>query len=135
MMKITLNPNFAKKLDSLEEDLTERMKISTIMMANDTINWSRPFVDTGAFITSWSVTSGGRGRPRGKSSHGKPRLKGNPSAQQAKAEEGRSNLMSDISRIDFDTATRITLRNGAPHAVYVDAKHPHVKAKLRNKYG
>lgn len=134
-MKITINPNFAKKLDGLEDELTEEMRTATIMMANDAINWSAPFVDTGAFITSWSISSGGSGRPRGKSSHGKPRLKNNPAAKQAKVEEGRSNLMSDISRIDFENASRITIRNGAPHAIYVDPKHPHVRAKLRNKYG
>lgn len=89
-------------------------------------------VDTGAYVTSFSY-SVGAGRPRGKSSKGKPRGQ-NP---QAMRQEGLSNLVSDINRIpNLLDSTSITLRNASPHATAVEYKHGYaVFAKVRNIHG
>lgn len=76
-------------------------------------------IDTGAYILSHQITSGGAGRPRGKSTRGRKRGGG-----ESAREEARSQLMSDISRVNFDSDT-FTIRNGAPHAVYVEYGNQH----------
>jgi len=86
-------------------------------------------VDTGAFITSWSF-SVGRGRPRGVSSRRKPRNQ-NPLA---KAREGRALLQQDIEKMEFDKVKKagFIIRNGAPHAQYIDLKHFYgIEARIR----
>ena len=88
-------------------------------------------VDTGAYITSFSFITG-RGRPRGKSSKGRPR---NQSPDKMGA-IGLEQLMSDLQRVDFKNTTKVVLNNGAPHASVVEFKHGLlVFSKLRNKYG
>ena len=127
---ISVEASFHKKLDQVTEEIEERVKRRTTQMALDAVRLSKPFTKTGAFITSWQIHSGGRGRPRGRSSHGLPLA-----SKEAKAAEARTQLMADIARIDLKNTTRIVLRNGAPHAVYVDLKHGHVMTQLRNRYG
>lgn len=127
---IQLQASFYKKLDILDEKIEAKVKKQTVSMAKDAVSFSKPFTRTGAFITSWQIHTGGRGRPRGKSSHGLPLAN-----KEAKAKEALSQLMADVARIDLKNTTRIVLRNGAPHARYVDAKHSHVMARLRNRYG
>ena len=102
-------------------------------IAESAVSFSAPFVDTGAYITSFSFTTGS-GRPRGKSSH---RKQGNqPPAQ--KAAEGLAQLQGDLSKIDFSQASTVTLRNGAPHGSSenwgVERNH-RVFERLRIKYG
>ena len=100
--------------------------IETTFFENDR---SRPAVDTGAFITSWSF-SVGSGRPRGKSSRRKPR---NQNAIQ-KAEEGRALLQQDIDKMDIGKVKKagFIVRNGAPHAQYIDLKHFYgIEARIR----
>lgn len=137
MIKVTLkiNKTFDKKLEKIKEFVPEHLESLARDMAVDAPALSKYFVDTGAFITSWQITDGRSGRPRGKSSHGLPRNKGNDSFAEGKRQESQEQLMGDVARIDFKNTKVIVLRNGAPHALYVDAKHNKVMAQLRNKYG
>ena len=78
-------------------------------------------VDTGAYVTSFSIGPAGFGGGRSRSSKGKPRNQ-NP---QAMKEQGYSQLQSDISGINFvellkSGNAKFTLRNRAPHAYAVE---------------
>jgi len=104
-----------------------------------TMDLSIPTVDTGAYITSFSYGVGS-GRPRGKSSEGRPK-KASVSAMYS---EGLNNLLSDINSIqDFNYKDTIVLRNGSPHAIDVEKGGPdwrftqpyNIFTKVRNKYG
>lgn len=100
--------------------------IETTFFENDR---SKPAVDTGAFITAWSF-SVGAGRPRGKSSRRKPR---NQNATE-KAREGRALLQQDIDKMDMKKVKKVgfIVRNGAPHAKYIDLKHFYgIEARIR----
>ena len=134
-MKIVVNKSFYDKKQRLKEFPAERLEAVARNMSVDAPRLSQYFVDTGAFITSWQITDGRRGRPRGRSSHGLPRRKGDQTFAKAMAQESIRQMQSDIAKIDFYNTTRIVLRNGAPHARYVDAKHSKVMDQLRNKYG
>lgn len=102
-------------------------------IADSAITFSTPFVDTGAYITSFSFSTGA-GKPRGKSSHRKERNQ--PPAQ--KASEGRALLEVDLGKINFEEVSIVTLRNGAPHGSSenwgVERNH-RVFERLRIKYG
>ena len=88
-------------------------------------------VDTGAYITSFSI-SYGRGRPRGKSSHRKPR--NNPDLV-GLGEVARADLYSDISKIDFFDTSKVSLRNNSPHAELVEYKHGYyIFAKIEREF-
>jgi hypothetical protein len=57
-------------------------------------------------------------------------------------QEGLSNLMKDINKVDLKNTTRITLRNASPHAQDVENSGPtwrrsgyKVFAQIRNIYG
>lgn len=134
-MKIVVNKSFYDKKQRLKEFPAERLEAVARNMSVDAPRLSQYFVDTGAFITSWQITDGRRGRPRGRSSHGLQRRKGDRTFAKAMAQESMRQMQSDIAKIDFYNTTRIVLRNGAPHARYVDAKHSKVMDQLRNKYG
>lgn len=104
-----------KKLKQLEEAALARIKDELEDIAAYTTSISP--VDTGAFVTSWSFETGKSGRPRGKSSLNKPR--GQSVADMQK--EGKKQLVSDINQIpDLKSAEIVTLRNGSPHAPYVN---------------
>lgn len=131
-MRIKVNKSYHTKKQRLKQLSGEVLENIANEMVFDAPRLSRPFVDTGAFITSWQIVDARqRGRPRGKSSRGLPRKQ----SKVAKEQESREQLRQDVRRIDFDSATGIVLRNGAPHARYVDPKHPKVMMQLRNKYG
>ena len=102
-------------------------------IADSAITFSTPFVDTGAYITSFSFSTGA-GKPRGNSSHRKERNQ--PPAQ--KASEGRALLEVDLGKINFEEVSIVTLRNGAPHGSSenwgVERNH-RVFERLRIKYG
>ena len=102
-------------------------------IADSTIAFSTPFVDTGAYITSFSFSTGA-GRPRGNSSK---RKQGNqPPAQ--KANEGRALLQEDLNKLDMNSTSVLSLRNGSPHGRNEDwgvEVHHRVFERLRIKYG
>lgn len=131
-MRVTHNINSSVIGEITESAIKEAAEsladyvIETTFFENDL---SRPAVDTGAFITSWSF-SVGAGRPRGKSSRRKPR---NQNAIQKK-EEGRALLQQDIEKMDMNKVKKagFIVQNGAPHAKYIDTKHFYgIEARVR----
>ena len=78
-------------------------------------------VDTGAYVTSFSIGPAGFGGGRSRKSDNKPKNQ-NP---QAMKDQGYSQLQSDINGINFEDLlksgnTNFTLRNRAPHAYAVE---------------
>ena len=133
--RIKVNPSLFKRIDKLEEVVEEVLEAELISIANSAVAFSP--VDTGAYVTSFSFSTGA-GRPRGKSSNNRPKRQ-NP---QAMKQEGLLNLVSDINKLDLLNTTSVTLRNGSPHAIDVeDGTHwkrtagYKVFAKIRNIYG
>jgi hypothetical protein len=128
--KIKVSPSLKKKLAALEENAEAAVKERLTDIARYATSISP--VDTGAYVTSFSYAVGA-GRPRGKSSKGKPRGQ-NP---QAMREEGFGNLVKDLNRMpSLKDSTSIVLRNGSPHAPQVENKHGYyVFTRVRNLYG
>lgn len=98
-------------------------------------------VDTGAYVTSFSMGRAGFGGGRSRTSKGKPK---NQSPSQKK-QEGYQQLQSDIQGMNLkqmieDGNARVTLRNRAPHAQAVETgenwQSPGyaVFAKIRRKF-
>lgn len=78
-------------------------------------------VDTGAYVTSFSIGKQGFGGGRARTSHNKPKNQ-NP---EAKKQESLEQLYGDIAsmRIKEDIGTtpvKVTLRNRSPHANIVE---------------
>jgi len=99
-------------------------------------------IDTGAYVTSFSIGKAGFGGGRSKSSDNRPKNQ-NP---QAMKDQAYSQLIGDIDRIDFKAMlesgdARFTLKNRAPHARDVEdgtnwrRSGYHVFAKIRNQFG
>jgi hypothetical protein len=132
---VKVNASFYKKMEQLEDIVEDAVKEELISIAQSAVSFSP--VDTGAYVTSFSFTTGA-GRPRGKSSDNKPK-KQNP---QQKMQEGFQNLLTDINKIDLKNTASVQLRNGSPHAYDVEEgtkwrRTPGYKvfAKIRNIYG
>jgi hypothetical protein len=132
---VKVNASFYKKMEYLEDIVEDAVKEELVSIAQSAVSFSP--VDTGAYVTSFSFTTGA-GRPRGKSSDNRPK-KQNP---QAMRQEGLSNLMKDINKVDLKNTTSITLRNASPHADDVENGGPSwrragykVFAQIRNIYG
>ena len=101
-------------------------------------------VDTGAYVTSFSIGAAGFSGGRKRTSRGKPTKQD----QAAKKEEGYNNLLSDISGINIKQLLeagklKFTLRNRAPHGRQVEDGWPtkegkregyHVFRKIRSKF-
>jgi len=99
-------------------------------------------IDTGAYVTSFSIGPAGFGGGRSRSSKNKPKNQ-NP---QAMKDQAYSQLVADIDRIDFEAMlesgnTRFTLRNRAPHVRDVEnganwkRSGYGVFTKIRDKFG
>jgi hypothetical protein len=117
-------------IKKIEDDLDKVRTEFLINVAEDLVNTSKPFVDTGAYITSHSITTT-RGAGRGRTSHGKP----TGQDPNAKATEALSQLMGDISAIPKDQ-TQVFMTNNAPHANIVEYKHGYnVYSSVRNRAG
>jgi len=132
-----------KTMSNLYEEIDEAIELGVKYALEDiatyTIDLSKPTVDTGAYITSFSYGVGS-GRPRGKSSEGRPK----EADPQTMATEGLNNLLNDINNIqDFNRKDTIVLRNGSPHAISVEEgganwrlTQPYkIFERVRNKYG
>jgi len=105
----------ARKIEAAKTSILEEVKNEFSAIAWDAVRFSP--VDTGAFVTSWSFETGKSGRPRGKSSSRRPKA---PNKEDMR-KEGFQNLLSDIDKIpDLESTKVAILRNGAPHAEYVD---------------
>jgi len=122
-IKIQVNTSFEDKLKELDEQIEDDKRQAVQDRAVTALKYSFPFVDTGAYMTSWSISTG-RGRPRGKSSRGRPKMSANAAFQ-----ESFKNIQSDVAKLDM-SKEEFTLRNGAPHEPYVEKKHK-VFARLR----
>lgn len=122
-VKIQMNTSLEDKLKELDEQIEEDKRQAVRGRAVTALKYSFPFVDTGAYMTSWSVSTG-RGRPRGKSSRGRPKMDASAAFQ-----ESLQNIDTDIAKLDM-SKEEFTLRNGAPHEPYVEKKHK-VFARLR----
>jgi len=99
-------------------------------------------VDTGAYVTSFSIKRAGAGGGRSRSSENKPRNQ-NP---EAKKQEAYGQLLTDIEALNISDMiengnVRITLRNRSPHARDVEdganwrSSGYHVFARIRRKFG
>jgi len=99
-------------------------------------------VDTGAYVTSFSIKRAGAGGGRSRSSENKPRNQ-NP---EAKKQEAYGQLLTDIQALNISDMiengnVRITLRNRSPHARDVEdganwrSSGYHVFARIRRKFG
>ena len=133
--ELKVMPSLQRKIDGLKALAEQQVERKLVDMAQTAVDLSP--VDTGAYVTSFSFSTGA-GRPRGKSSKGKPKA----NAQAARS-EGLSNLIKDLERVPslLDT-TSIVLRNNSPHAVAVEyggrgwKTSPYfVFTKLRNIHG
>ena len=81
-------------------------------------------VDTGAYITSHSITSrSGNGRSR--TSHGKPQRQD----KAVKGAEALEQLMGDIAALSKDE-TNTYISNRSPHARYVENGSPTISARF-----
>ena len=94
--KSALRQQFDKTRESVEAETRERLE----KIADDAIDLSMPFVDTGAYITSWAFIVGA-GRPRGKSSHGRLRRRKAGYRGDQFGATGRSQLQQDLARVDL----------------------------------
>jgi len=108
-VKIQVSKTFEDKLKELDEQIEEDKREVVRRRAITALEYSFPFVDTGAYMTSWSI-SVGRGRPRGKSSRGRPKMDAGAAFQ-----ESLQNIESDLAKLDM-SKDEFILRNGAPHA-------------------
>jgi|SRR5210317_676338 hypothetical protein len=99
-------------------------------------------VDTGAYVTSFSIKRAGAGGGRSRSSENKPRNQ-NP---ETKKQEAYGQLLTDIQALNISDMiengnVRITLRNRSPHARDVEdganwrSSGYHVFARIRRKFG
>jgi len=99
-------------------------------------------VDTGAYVTSFSIKRAGQGGGRSRTSKNKPRNQ-NP---EQKRQEAYGQLLGDIQALNVSDMleqgnVRITLRNRSPHARDVEdganwrSSGYHVFARVRNKFG
>ena len=103
------------EFDKIRDFAAEKAESFVNEVADDAIMFSTPHVDTGAYITSFSITKGA-GRPRGKQTKGLPRKQ----VPSQKAQEGRALLAQDVSSLDYENISTLVLRNGSPHAIYVE---------------
>ena len=127
-MKTTLitNPSLQQKMAALQFKADELLKDKLEAIADYAVVVSP--VKTGAYVESFSFAVGA-GRPRGKSSNNRPMAN-----REAAMQDARTNLYSDIDKMDLTKSDKVTLRNGSPHAVEVEKKHS-VFTKVRNKFG
>ena len=99
-------------------------------------------VDTGAYVTSFSIKRAGDGGGRRRSSENKPRNQ-NPETKRA---EAYGQLVTDIQALNISDMiengnVRITLSNRSPHARDVEdgsnwrSSGYHVFSRIRRKFG
>lgn len=124
-------------------DITaEQVENRLVDIADYTTTISMDTVDTGAYITSFSLKPAGVGGGRSRKSSNKPRNQ-NP---QAKKEEADEQLFSDIQVMNIPDMLeqgnmRVTLRNRAPHAKDVENGENwskdgyHIFTRVRNNFG
>jgi|TARA_B110000438_G_C15622832_1_gene567356 hypothetical protein len=124
--RIKTNRSFKKKIGQLPEMADSLVRNRLFDIANTAIEFSQPFVQSGAYITSFSFNTAA-GRPRGYTLHGRPVADRNE-----RAGVGLRQLIDDINRIqDFSNKSTLYLRNNAPHAYPVELNY-RVFAQIKN---
>lgn len=115
--QITINQSFYRKMDQLENKVREKVwsKGEEIVSYAATIS---P-VQTGAFVESFSVVPRGSGGGRSRSSDGRPVL----ADKAGKKQEEAARLRAEVRAVDPLEESGFTLRNRAPHANAVEARH------------
>lgn len=108
-VEVKIITSLEDKLEELQEQIEEDKREAVRERAITALKYSFPFVETGAYMTSWSIAVGS-GRPRGKSSKGRPKMSAGAAFQ-----ESLKNIESDLAKLDL-SKDEFTLRNGAPHA-------------------
>lgn len=119
----SLSVSIRKEIDEIAEPQIKRIIRN---VAEDAIFYSP--VDTGAFITSWSVVPSGSGAGRSRTSRGKPRGQ----SFEQKAAEAMRQVQADIEAIDV-METNTVLRNRSPHAPFVERKKQ-ISTRLKDRY-
>jgi len=131
--QLTINKSFFAKLEALEQEAEDAVKDTMTNLAALAVSYSP--VDTGAYVTSFSIVPSGSGGGRMRSSKDKPRGQD----LQAMRDQGYQQMIQDLNRIDMKTVKSLTLRNRSPHAKDVEdggvgwrRDGYHVFRKLRN---
>lgn len=120
--------NLTSVIKQIETDLQSVRDVFLTNIAEDLVSSSKTFVDTGAYITSHSITTT-RGAGRSRTSHNKP----TGQSPEAKGEEALSQLMGDIASLPADQTT-VYIANNSPHANIVEYKHGYnVYGAVRNR--
>lgn len=119
----SISASIRKEMDEIVEPQVKRIIRN---VAEDAIFYSP--VDTGAFITSWSVVPSGSGGGRSRTSRGKPRQQ----PYEQKASEALRQVEADIAALDV-METNAVLRNRAPHAPEVE-KRKQITTRLKDRY-
>lgn len=119
----SISASIRKEMDEIVEPQVKRIIRN---VAEDAIFYSP--VDTGAFITSWSVVPSGSGAGRSRTSRDKPRNQ----PYEQKASEALQQVEADIAALDVMN-TNAVLRNRAPHAPAVE-KRKQITTRLKDRY-
>ena len=106
--------SLTSQLKKVQEDLDQVRDVFLQIVADDLVTSSIPTIDTGAYITSHSITTT-RGAGRARSSHNKP-SSSDPNFEVAQSLE---QLYEDISALPKDQTT-VYMTNNSPHASAVE---------------
>ena len=115
--QITINQSFYKKMDQLENQVREKVWSK----GEEVVSYAAAIspVQTGAFIESFSVVPRGAGGGRSRTSNNRPEV----ADKAGKKQEEAARLRAEVSAVDPLEENGFTLRNRAPHANAVEAKH------------
>ena len=115
--QITINQSFYKKMDQLENQVREKVWTK----GEEVVSYAAAIspVQTGAFVESFSVVPRGSGGGRSRSSEGRPTV----ADKAGKKQEEAARLRAEVRAIDPLEESGFTLRNRAPHANDVEARH------------
>lgn len=138
----TIQTTFKKIKDDIADLAEEKIEDRLEDIARYAVNVSP--VDTGAYVTSFSIGRAGFSGGRSRASNNKPRNQ-NPEAMR---QEGYAQLSSDIQSLDISEMVKtgrlgFTLKNRSPHAYAVEnggvnwtvTQPYHVFEKIRRNFG
>jgi hypothetical protein len=115
--QITINQSFYKKMGQLQNQVREKVWTKGEEVVSYAVAISPVY--SGAFVESFSVVPRGSGGGRSRSSEGRPIV----ADKAGKKQEEAARLRADVRAIDPLEGDGFTLRNRAPHANVVEAKH------------
>ena len=115
--QVTINQSFYKKMDALRNGVKERVWSK----GEEVVSYAAAIspVQTGAYVESFSVVPRGAGGGRSRTSNNRPVL----ADKEGKKMDEASRLRAEVRAIDPLEENGFTLRNRAPHANEVEAKH------------